>query len=105
MKNTSEHKSCSAAGDSSLHHTVTTKHHVDRAKTSEVTIAMCAFVCVRVRIRVYVCGYSGATSSSALHQDNEFAVIHTPELVSAHCWFIINKTQRRLPTAPSMGLL
>lgn len=49
-ESTSEDNSALQHGDSRMHSTVTKKHHLDRVKTSEVTIAMCPFVCVCVFI-------------------------------------------------------
>lgn len=45
-ENPSEDNSALQHGDSRMHSTVTKKHHLDRVKTSEVTMAMCPFVCV-----------------------------------------------------------
>lgn len=47
-ENTSDDNSALQHGDSRMHGTVTKKHHLDRVKTSEVTMAIKPFVCVCV---------------------------------------------------------
>lgn len=99
-ESTSEDNSALQHGDSRMHSTVTKKHHLDRVKTSEVTIAMCPFVCVCVRFSLAMLRYSAATSSPSPC----IGIINslwftTPGQASAHCVFImfwlINKTEGR----------
>lgn len=51
-------------GDSHMHGTVTKEHHLDHVKTSEVSIAMCLFVCVLFSPSTLRC--SAATSSPCI---------------------------------------
>lgn len=93
-KNTSEDNSALPHGESHMHSTVTKKHHLDRAKTSEVTIAMCLFVCVCTYFCLCMLCYGAATSSPCIGIINSLWFT-TPG--PAHCVFIlfwlINKTQ------------
>lgn len=59
-ENTSDDNSALQHGDSRMHGTVTKKHHLDRVKTSEVTMAIKPFVCVCVCLL----RYGGGTSCS-----------------------------------------
>lgn len=52
-EDTSEDNSMLPHGDSYRHSLVTKKHHLDRVKTSEVTIAISPCVCVHVSFSVY----------------------------------------------------
>lgn len=99
-ENTSEDNSAVQHGDSRMHSTVTKKHHLDRVKTSEVTIAMCPFVCVCECFSLSMSRYSAATSfpHPCIGIINSLWFT-TPGPAWTHCVFImfwlINKTRER----------
>lgn len=88
-ENISEDNSSLQQGDSHMHRTVTKQHHLDRVKTSEVTMAMCSFV--RVCAPYCVC-YATVLPHHLLVV--AFGIMNslwitTPGPASAHCVFII----------------
>lgn len=83
-------------GDSRMHSTATKQqhHHLDRVKTSDVTIAMCPFVCVSLRL-CYVAEMPHQPSAPALaqliHWDSQPATIS----VFVVLWLINEKRRAR----------